>query len=139
MSLQKILELYELRLSLETYAVKRLTGKMDDAFFQSLDDLIAKQEIAVATKDIVRFVELDRRFHEAIIAGLNNGEYTEVMSRLHDKFLLAVRTTFYKNSDRLWGSLDEHKRIREALAGSDAALSERLMAEHIQFVKKVML
>src|SRR5690606_20887838 len=124
---------------LETYAVKQLTGKMDSAFYQKLDDNLALQEAAVQQKEIVQFVQLDRHFHETIISGLDNEEYTEVMSRLHDKFLLAVQTTFFKNSNRLWGSLEEHKKIRDALAGQDCEVAERLMINHIQFVKKIML
>jgi len=82
---------------------------------------------------------LDRQFHEAIVAGMANEEYSDAVSRMQDKFLIAVRTTFYKNKDRLWSSLDEHKQIREALAGGDPALSEQLVRNHIEFVKQVML
>ncbi|WP_281384934.1 GntR family transcriptional regulator [Cohnella nanjingensis] len=138
-SLKKIMDIYELRLSLETFAVCRLTGKMDRAFFEQLDANLEKQAAAVAQEDIVGYVELDRQFHEAIIAGMDNEEYADAVSRMQDKFLMAVRTTFYKNKNRLWGSLEEHKQIRDALAGSDPALSERLIRNHIEFVKQIML
>lgn len=138
-SLRKILDIYELRLSLETYAIRQLTGKMDKAFFNILDDNLAKQSEAVKNDNIVGYVELDRQFHEAIIAGMANEEYSDAVSRMQDKFLIAVRTTFYKNKDRLWGSLDEHRQIRAALSGNDPSLSERLIRNHIEFVKQIML
>lgn len=139
MSLKKIMEIYELRLSLETFAAKQLTGKMDAHFFRQLDDNLTLQERCVQEEDIAGFVQLDRNFHETIITGLDNEEYTEVMSRLQDKFLMAVRTTFYKNHSRLWGSLSEHKQIRKALEGNDPAATEELVYNHIQYVKKIML
>ncbi|MBP3966491.1 GntR family transcriptional regulator [Paenibacillus lignilyticus] len=138
-SLKKILEIYELRLSLETYAVRRLTGKMDAAFFAGLDDNLAHQAEAIAEEDIIRYVELDRQFHALIIAGLDNEEYTEVMSRIQDKFLLVVRTTFNRNQKRLAGSIEEHWQIRHALAGTDPELTVLLTQRHIEYVKKIML
>ncbi|RAP74924.1 GntR family transcriptional regulator [Paenibacillus montanisoli] len=138
-SLKKILEIYELRLSLETFAVRRLTGKMDAGFFAGLDANLAKQAEAIEREDIIRYVELDRQFHAMIIAGLDNEEYTEVMSRIQDKFLLVVRTTFDRNKKRLAGSMEEHWQIRHALAGTDHELSVRLIQRHIEYVKKIML
>ncbi len=138
-SLKRILDIYELRLALESFAVRLLTGKMDKPFFEVLDANLERQREAVNREDIVGYVELDRQFHEAIISGMANEEYSDAVSRMQDKFLIAVRTTFYKNKDRLWGSLDEHRQIRNALAGNDPALSERLIRSHIEFVKQIML
>ncbi|REE56278.1 GntR family transcriptional regulator [Paenibacillus taihuensis] len=138
-SLKKILEIYELRLSLETYAVRKLTGKMDDAFFRRLDENMALQAEAIERMDITRYVELDGQFHEMIVDGLDNEEYAEVMKRIQDKFMLVVRTTFARNPSRLKGSLEEHWQIRHALAGQDVELSMRLIEQHIEYVKVIML
>ena len=138
LSLKKILEFYELRLSLETYAARKLTGRMDAAFFGRLDANIALQDEAIRQDDISGYVELDRAFHAMIVGGLDNEEYAEVMSRIQDKFLLAVRMTFVKNKRRLIGSIEEHRQIRAALAGRDAALSAQLIEAHIEYVKKIM-
>ncbi|MBM7568348.1 GntR family transcriptional regulator [Paenibacillus sacheonensis] len=138
LSLKKILEFYELRMSLETYAVRKLTGRMDAEFFRRLDENIELQGEAIRQDDISRYVGLDREFHAMIVGGLDNEEYMEVMSRIQDKFLLVVRMTFVKNKRRLIGSIDEHRQIRDALAGQDAALSARLIEAHIEYVKKIM-
>lgn len=138
-SLKKIMDIYELRLSLETFAGNHLTGKMDRVFFDRLDANLVMQSQAVDSEDIVKYVELDRQFHEMIISGMGNEEYTEAMSRIQDKFLMAVRTTFYKNKNRLWGSIDEHKQIRDALAGKDPFVTVYLIQKHIQFVEQIML
>lgn len=138
-SLKKILEIYELRLSLETFAARRLTGRMDQAFLDELDESVDRQEKAIQDDDIAAYVRCDREFHERIVAGLDNEEYVEAMARIQDKFLMAVRTTFAKNKDRLWGSIEEHRQIRQALAGSDPLETERLIERHIEYVKTVML
>lgn len=51
MSLKKIMEIYELRLSLETFAAKHLIGKMDASFFRQLDDNLTLQEQCVKQED----------------------------------------------------------------------------------------
>ncbi|MFD0715006.1 GntR family transcriptional regulator [Paenibacillus sp. GCM10027626] len=137
-SLKKIFEIYELRLSLETFAARKLTGRMDELFFMELDENLHQQEQAAAAVDIAAYVRLDRQFHERIVAGLDNEEYNEAMYRIQDKFLMAVRTTFNRNKARLPGSIEEHRQIRLALAGNDPQLTERLVAHHIEFVKSVM-
>ncbi|MFC5401373.1 GntR family transcriptional regulator [Cohnella soli] len=138
-TLKRIMDIYELRLALETFAANALTGKMDRAFFDKMDTNLARQSEAVQAEDIVSYVELDRQFHETIISGMANEEYAEAMSRIQDKFLMAVRTTFYKNKQRLWGSLDEHKQIRDALAGADPQATIELVKRHIKFVERIML
>ncbi len=138
-SMKKIMEIYELRLSLETFAANHLTGKMGPEFFERLDAILAEQAAATEQEDIVRYVDLDRQFHESIILGMDNEEYAEAMARIQDKFIMAVRTTFYRNKARLWGSLDEHRQIRSALAESDPAKTVNLVAHHIQFVEQIML
>lgn len=138
-SLKKILDIYQLRLALETFAVRQLTGKLDRRFFDRLDDNLERQARAVEREDIVEYVNLDREFHETIVAALDNEEYTEAMSRLQDKFVMTVRTTFVKNKARLLGSCEEHVRIRYALAGDDPQLAERLVTSHIEYVKTIML
>lgn len=138
-SLKKILDIYQLRLALETFAVRQLTGKLDRRFFDRLDGNLERQARAVEREDIVEYVNLDREFHETIVAALDNEEYTEAMSRLQDKFVMTVRTTFVKNKARLLGSREEHVRIRYALAGDDPQLAERLVTSHIEYVKTIML
>ncbi|MDF2715523.1 MAG: GntR family transcriptional regulator [Paenibacillus sp.] len=138
-SLKTILEIYELRLALETYAAKTLTGKMDRMFFEALDANLLRQEKAILDGDIAGYVRLDQQFHGRIVSGLDNEEYTEAMTRIQDKFLMAVRTTFVKNKERLWGSIEEHRQIRQALAGDDPLLTEKLVAGHIEYVKTIML
>ncbi len=138
-SLKRILEIYELRLALETYAVRSLTGKLDATFFIRMDENIDLQARSIEHNDIPEYVRLDRQFHEMIIAGLDNEEYAGVMMRMQDQFLLAVRTTFIKNRQRLGGSIEEHRKIRTALAGTDSERTERLMTEHLEFVKRIML
>jgi len=138
-SLKKILDIYQLRLALETFAVRQLTGKLDRRFFDRLDGNLERQARAVEREDIVEYVNLDREFHETIVAALDNEEYTEAMSRLQDKFVMTVRTTFVKNKARLLGSREEHVRIRDALAGDDPLLAERLVTSHIEYVKTIML
>jgi len=137
-SLKKVFEIYELRLSLETFAGRKVTGRMDQDFFDGLDDNLQQQERAIEVEDIAAYVRLDREFHRQIVAGLDNEEYNEALSRIQDKFLMAVRTTFVRKKTRLQTSLEEHWQIRQALAGSDPLETERLLERHIEYVKTVM-
>lgn len=139
LSLKKILEIYELRKALETYAAKQLTGKLDDLFFTGMDSNIDLQAHAIKNGDITEYVKQDRQFHAMIVAGLDNEEYSNAIHRIHDQFLLVVRATFLKNNQRLLGSIEEHRQIRRALSGDDPLATERLMIQHLDYVMRIML
>jgi len=138
-SLKKVLEIYELRLSLETFAARHLTGKLTQKYYDIFDENLEAQAKAIHAEDIVHYVELDEKFHEMLISGLDNDEFNDVMTRIQDKFLMAVRVTFIKNKTRLWGSYAEHQGIIAALAGNDPQMTEALVAKHIEYVKTIML
>lgn len=137
-SLKKISEIYQFRLALETFAVRLLTGKLDAGFFVRMDENLALQQRAIDRDDIPAYVALDRDFHESIIGAMDNEELTEAMARIHDKFLIAVRVTFLRSKWRLQGSIEEHRQIRNALAGSDPDATEQWIRHHIEFVKQTM-
>ncbi|RAV20929.1 GntR family transcriptional regulator [Paenibacillus contaminans] len=139
MSLKKVLEVYELRLALETFAAVRLTGKLSASILQRIDENLDKQEAAIRSNDINGYTYLDREFHELLVSGLDNAEFDDAMSRMQDKFMMALKAGFIKNRERLWGSHKEHRRIAEAYKGDDPAVTEKLVAEHIELVKAVML
>lgn len=138
-SLKKVLEIYELRLSLETFAARQLTGKLGRKHFGLFDQNLEEQAHAIGKGNIMRYVELDEKFHELLISGLDNDEFNDVMARIQDKFLMAVRATFFKNKERLWGSLEEHRAIRIALSGDNPQATEELVSKHIEYVKTIML
>lgn len=137
-SSKKIMEIYQLRLSLETFAAAQLTGRMEAECLSRLDANLALQKRAADAEDIVAYVELDRQFHETIVSGLANEEYSEAMARIQDKFLMAVRATFYKNKKRLLGSVQEHRQIRDALAAADPAATTELVRKHIEYVERML-
>lgn len=139
MSLKKVLEVYELRLALETFAAGRLTGKLPAVLIARLEENLAKQEEAVRAEDINAYIALDREFHELLVSGLDNDEFQDAMSRLQDKFMMALKTSFIKNKERLWSSHAEHREIFAAYTGTDPAAAHSLVAAHIEFVKAVML
>lgn len=139
MSLKKVLEVYELRLALETFAAIRLTGKLSASILQRIDENLDKQEAAIRSNDINGYTYLDREFHELLVSGLDNAEFDDAMSRMQDKFMMALKAGFIKNRERLWGSHKEHRRIAEAYKSGDPTVTEKLVAEHIELVKAVML
>jgi len=134
-----IFEIYELRKALETYAAREIAGKMDARFFRGMDDILERQKRAVDRTDIAEYVRQDRAFHAQIVAGLGNREYLEANERIQDRFILAVRATFYKNEGRLYSSFAEHVQIRRALEGDDPEHAVRLLAKHIDHVAQVLL
>lgn len=138
-SLKKILEVLELRLPLETFAVRMLTGRLSGSIRAELERNLQEQERCAAEADLLRFVSLDKQFHELIVSGLDNGELNEVISRLQDKMSMVILAVLRRDPARLWPAVREHRAMLETLLGNDPDEAERLVVGHLDYARSIMI
>lgn len=125
-------DLYELRLSLETYAILRAEdgGARHDA-----DALAAIHARWLAIKaDIPEpdgsFLELDESFHVSLCRASGNIAIVETLETVNAR-IRPVRVYDFLSADRIALSTDEHLAITEAVIAGEIRDAARLMREHI--------
>jgi DNA-binding GntR family transcriptional regulator len=80
------------------------------------------------------YSDVDRRFHEFVIAASGNHHLTQLMKSLRDRIqMLRYRSVILPGRARK--SYQEHLRIIDALAARDSDLAEERMRAHIRKVK----
>ena len=133
-------QLYDLRSALERLAVRCATPHMP------LNQLLEFEQRLVALlgspgpRQGEHLNELDFELHRFIIFHSRNRrlvKYLENMSLLPHS--LSVRLAGYQDDERSCRSGQEHLMIVRALLRRDSQLAERLLAEHIERGKRLML
>ncbi|MDJ0316288.1 FadR/GntR family transcriptional regulator [Arthrobacter antibioticus] len=123
-----VLELFEIRRSLESHAAAGAAARATPELMAELDDLVAKME---ATENSADISDLDARFHEAICAAGGNSTLTSLMG------LFRSRGRHFNVFDSVEGanvreaSNKGHRDIVEAIRNRDPSSAATATAGHI--------
>lgn len=130
---KEIIELFTLKEVLEGLAASQLAQRGDVSELHELIQAMEHMEKSVQEGNLDGYVEANDCFHEAILKGAGN-------SKLQFHYDLLINQLPYRRfvyltleqPDRLGKSVEEHRRIVEAIKAQDSQLSEQLMREHVR-------
>jgi DNA-binding GntR family transcriptional regulator len=122
-------QLSEMRLTLEPFCA-RLAAQRADADDLAVLAALRAEQAATVSKDSRRLLEIDRKFHQALIRAAKN------------KYLARSLEHFFGLSQRLWymalprldflpGAVAEHLDMEAAIRQRDADRAERIMYTHV--------
>lgn len=126
--------LTEVRRMLEVPAVERASGALDEDTVAHLRVIAEQVRDAAAAGDLVAYLEGDREFHLALLAGAGNPKLVDIVdslrtqSRLYGLGDLAADGT-------LVASAQEHLALLEAVARGDSTSAADLMGHHLDHVR----
>jgi DNA-binding GntR family transcriptional regulator len=126
-----------IRTALETEAMRRLAAVAGPALLAELDDNLAAQGQALADGDLARFYDLDEALHAAIFAATQ----TPRALRLLDSARAPVdrmRRLALPEPGRAQETLEEHRRMVEALRTGDAEFAAAAMRVHLATVARTI-
>jgi DNA-binding GntR family transcriptional regulator len=124
-----------IRTALETEAMRRLAPVAGPRLMAELDDNLAAQTEALAESDLGRFYDLDEALHAAIFAATE----TPRALRLLDSARAPVdrmRRLALPEPGRGEDTLEEHRRLVEALRTGDAEFAAAAMRVHLGTVAR---
>lgn len=127
--------LYDLRMVLETTAVRRLCerpAEKEDA----LETLTGIWLVAVQDRlaDGQRFAALDERFHMALVDAAGNPELSRVHREVTERIRI-IRRLDFAQPERIAITYDEHARILRAIIARSADDAVRMLCSHIDTSK----
>lgn len=139
MSVEDIVDHYELREAVESWVVRRLAGRLSPAQRAELQANLQHQQEALAAWDMVRLMHLDEQMHYLLCSYLNNREIMSTMERLRDKIHQVILRVTETDHTRPAESTDEHVCIIQAVLDGNADLAAQLMTEHLEAGKRRIL
>lgn len=130
-SREDIIEIYDMRLLLETAATQRAAKRIDP---RVLADLTRAADALAAAPDgpdwSRQALDFDVRFHDAIAAASGNRRLRQEIA----KYRLLVRAfcRMTGSTENLRDALREHQVVLKALADRQSAAAGQAMAQHVQ-------
>jgi DNA-binding GntR family transcriptional regulator len=131
-------DIFEIRETLETLAVKKSLGKIFIDELEKVGDnfkeFINKSGNA---ENRIQYLVLDKKFHDLLSQNCGNKKLIELLANLQEQIhwlrnISLKRTTFS-------GSVREHLAIIEALKGNDKKLITKTLLQHLERAKESSL
>ncbi len=129
-------EVYELRLQVEVEAVRRVAaagiGESQADLLRSLADETSQ---LAHPETIGDYLEVDQRFHIAIVDLLGNDRWTEIVENLRDQSRVNGHYDFLSTDEHLVEATEQHRRIAQAVIDGEADLAAALMVQHLEYAR----
>ncbi|MEO0356745.1 MAG: GntR family transcriptional regulator [Pseudomonadota bacterium] len=126
---QEIVELYEMRIVLETTAARLAAKHASAAEIRSLEQLNASMTDAADTPALV--AALNRKFHSCILQAARNQFLADSYRSLSHALILLGRTTL-ETDERVATVVAQHHDIILALSAGDGAAAANMMQSHME-------
>ncbi len=132
MSLQDVVNHYQIRQALEPFVLNRLAGRLSKDQIRQLRENQTRYREATRKQQVDDVVECDAEFHRMLFDFFGNEEITRVLQRLSDRIRRVIYQISQKTPERMAESCDEHQAILEALVAGDGARAASLASEHLE-------
>lgn len=130
-SAEEALEIYEIRAGLFGLAGRLLTDLVTDSMLETLEDFIARMEVAAETRDIDQYYPLNLAFHDYLINATNNKtlarEYHSFVDKLH-----LCRARGLVQAGGLAVSNREHREMVDAIASGSRERATEAFFRHVE-------
>ena len=134
-SKDEIEEMFDIRASLEGYALRLASEIISEETLKGLDGFIENAEDALKRKKINEIFKWNTRFHDALhdlVA--HKPRFHRLITNMR-KYVLRYRKDTLHYLDGAKRTIDGHRKIMMALRLKEPDLCERIMREHIQEAK----
>lgn len=137
-SLKEIEDLYDLRGTLEAFAIRLTVRNLVDEDLKVFERLLDEGLAALRRRDMETYAERDREFHETIARLSGNAALIETLARL-DLQIQICRVIANEDKDFAERAARERDDILSALRNRDEDRAAQLMANHIADVQAAVL
>lgn len=130
LSATEIRDLFEVRLMVESHAVSRICRE-GRVIHDELAEICAQHE-AVSATDMLACAELNRRFHQALVATAGNVVLLQVFDSLEANLTRIAMLSLQSGLGKTDTIEREHRALIDALRHHDEAAALALLERHLQ-------
>ncbi|MDA8120849.1 MAG: GntR family transcriptional regulator [Gammaproteobacteria bacterium] len=140
LSMERSVEIYDLRLAVETYVIQKLscrtwTAEMQEVFRHNLN----QQQEAVLASDFAVFTQLDLAFHLKLTEVYGNREITQIMMKINDSMYRIALSVLRKSLNRIRVSYADHLAIFEGIVSGDEAAAIKATQTHLDIGRHILI
>ncbi|MFR9731652.1 GntR family transcriptional regulator [Saccharopolyspora sp. MS10] len=135
---RQIRELFELRGMMERYSARR-TLELGTVPVAEMRGELDRQRALRAGEDARAFIDLDHRFHSALVRAVGNDMLTKNYDGLRARQIRAGIVALFSAENRRTAVVDEHDAILAALTEGDTEAAEAAITAHLGATQQVLL
>ena len=135
---QDIHEIYDLRGALEVLAIRLAAPRLSQADLKAHLEALYAVRAELDTHPVLRFLQVDIRFHTFITRASGNGRLIHSLSMLRSQIcMFQTQDTFYPR--RMEIALNDHEQILLALLAGNVDVAAECLSRHIRHAKQGVL
>ncbi|MGL4914601.1 MAG: GntR family transcriptional regulator [Romboutsia sp.] len=138
MSLKDILDVLEIRASLEGLAASLAAERISAEDIKKLENIAKEFEKSADSSDVEELLKKDVEFHECIFKATNNKRLHQLINSLWEQ-VYRFRVTYISDYDSSVNIISEHKLILEAIKKGDTDMAKKYAREHIEKAEQFMI
>ncbi|MCS7461738.1 GntR family transcriptional regulator [Paenibacillus doosanensis] len=135
LTVNRIMDIYNLRIALETYICAEITDKLTEEQCRLVEENLRKTEEKVNELDGKGFAQLDHEFHRLLCEFSGNQEIYRVLLNYQDHLLRITLRHLKRDPHRMRQFWQEHVEIYELLKNGDLRSVDK-MRDHLQQSKQ---
>jgi DNA-binding GntR family transcriptional regulator len=125
----EVRDIFEVRRALEALSARLAADHRDDDGAGRMNDILDRAQGALDRGDRGQLVELNTAFHECVLELSGNGYLFALMQQLRGRMQWIFSRT--AGTDRGQHSVDEHRRLAQAIADGDGPTAAKIAATHV--------
>ncbi len=137
-TLKDVEEIYEIRKSLESLAIKSAIKHIDEKYMAILKDTVEQMDVLDKKGDIEGVFNVCKSFNNIILQISSMPRLMDMINNLQEYLERFRKVTLSKDSRRL-DAIREHREIFEAIIEKDIEKAQRLNEEHLDKAQKVFM
>lgn len=138
LSIRDINEVFEIRTSLESLASGLASERINEDELEKLQRLLVEIGAYIKSGDMESIVRTDTEFHDLLYQASRNTRLVGIISNLREQ-LTRFRTTSMSFPGRLKATLEEHRKIVEAIAQGDEKAARKAAEHHMEKSEQTLL
>ncbi len=138
LSIRDVNEVFEIRTSLDSLASGLAAERITDEELEHLQRLLVAIGGYIEQGDMDKIVETDTKFHDLLYTASRNSRLTGIIFNLREQ-LTRFRTASMSYPGRLRATLEEHRRIVEAIAQGDVKEAQAASEYHMEKSEQTLL
>lgn len=138
LSIKDINEVYEIRTSLDVLAAGLAAERITEEELEQMERLLVEIGEYMDKEDIERIVEVDTKFHDILYRASRNDRLVGIIFNLREQFT-RFRTVSIAYPGRQKNTLEEHRKLLEAIAQRNVDMAQQLAREHMENAEQATL
>lgn len=131
LSVKDVIDVFEIRNALERLAVSLAAERVTDDDLEKLERLLVKLSETWKEGDVETWAELDSQFHNLIYQFSRNDRLIQMMNNIMEQ-LSRYRMICLSRLEVRQNSIEEHKKMVEAMAERNAPMAMEAATEHLR-------